>query len=66
VLTLPLVGRVDRRSEAAAGGVGVVVFIRGAATPTNNDPTPSPYALRASGADPPHKGEGKTLRRTVI
>ena len=38
--TLPLVGRVDRRSEAEAGGVGVAVIARDVST--NNDPTPNP------------------------
>ena len=47
--TLPLVGRVDRRSEAKAGGVGVVVVARGISN--NNDPHPQPLPTRGRGAD---------------
>ena len=55
--TLPLVGPLWGGSRAQASGVGVGVWRR--ASPSQRRiPTPSPYAQRASGADPPHKGGG--------
>ena len=55
MLTLPLVGRV----ASEASGVEVGVRDRGGCDSNTSTPTPAPCALRASGADPPHKGEGK-------
>ena len=40
--TLPLVGRVDRRSEAEAIGVGVdAMLLRSGSTPSTTTPTPA-------------------------
>src|SRR5262249_46694438 len=49
VFTLPLVGRVARRSAAKAGGVGVVVS--GRISRANSDPRPQPLPTRGRGAD---------------
>jgi peptide/nickel transport system ATP-binding protein len=46
----------EGRERSERGGGRRDVAQAGRQTPT---PTPAPYALRASGADPPHKGEGK-------
>src|SRR6478735_2415228 len=43
-----LVGRVDRRSEAEAGGVGSQLLTRVASS--NNDPHPQPLPTRGRGA----------------
>ena len=51
--------RVDRRSEAEAGGVGVVGVARGVSD--NNDPHPQPLPTRGRGAD---RVRGAFVRQT--
>ena len=59
LLPSPLSGRVDRQSEAKAGGVGVVVVVRDVSN--NNDPHPQPLPTRGRGAD---RVRGTIVRQT--